>query len=90
MVFHFFNFGFIGVIIIAFTVGFIIYKLYYKFVFKDLNNKIGQIYYTLIIASVFNFISTSAQINIIWYSFIFLSIKIIDVIISSFHIKRSY
>lgn len=79
----FFNFGFIGVILFSFIVGFIIYKLYYKFVISNTKGNIGLIFYILIISSTFNFISTSAQINLLWYIFIFIVIKLLDVLITS-------
>lgn len=78
----FFNFGFLGVIIIAFIVGIIVRKLYYKFVIKRSVSDIGLIFYILIIPNVFNFISTSSQINILWFSGIFILIKLLDNLIS--------
>lgn len=79
----FFNFGYLGVIIAAFLVGIIAYKLYYKFVLSKKVNNIGLIFYILILTSIFNFVSTSAQINILWYLGVFAVIKLLDILISS-------
>ena len=82
----FYNFGFIGVIVVGFVTGLIVYKFYKQLVVsqKDkTDNNIGLIFFSIIIPSVFNLISTSYQINIIWYSIIFLLIKRIDNLIAN-------
>ncbi|GFZ79961.1 hypothetical protein GCM10010978_21450 [Compostibacillus humi] len=84
----FFNFGFIGVIIIAFLVGYIIYKLYNKFILTNKNYRTGIILYAFIIGSAFDFISTSEQIDLLWYIAVFTVIKILDMLISSFNSKK--
>ncbi|RHW39558.1 oligosaccharide repeat unit polymerase [Lysinibacillus yapensis] len=77
----FFNFGFIGVLIIGCLTGIIIYKMYQTFVIKNNNTSrynVGLIFYVLTIIAFYNVVATSAQIDIIWNIGVFIFIKILD------------
>lgn len=86
----FFNFGFFGVIIAAFFVGFIIYKLYYKFVLNHSKKYVGQIFYLLTVTSFFSFFSTRSQIDILWYIGMFVIIKLFDNLLFAIRRKNQY
>ncbi|SER70872.1 O-antigen polymerase [Psychrobacillus sp. OK032] len=76
----FFNFGWIGVIVMGLLTGYIIQKLYIKLVLerKTKDDFISVMFYSLIIQSVFNIFSTSPQAEIIWIVGIFLMIYFLD------------
>lgn len=76
----FFNFGWMGVIILGFLTGYIIQKMYTKLI-KERKNKddfLGVMFFALIIQSVFNIFSTSPQSKIIWVLGIFVLIYFLD------------
>lgn len=83
----FFNFSFIGVIIIGFITGMIIKKLYIGFVI-NYHSDYGLMIYILIFPKMFHVVSTSTQIDILWYLGIFVLIKLIDILISSIKRKK--
>lgn len=84
----FFNFGFIGVILFAFLTGVFVQRIYYRFILTEANSEIGKIFYVLIISSVFNIVSTSSQISILWYVNVFIMIKLMDILIFSLKNKQ--
>ncbi|MCG1010973.1 oligosaccharide repeat unit polymerase [Salinicoccus sp. ID82-1] len=73
----FYNFGFIGVILIAFVTGYIINKFYYKMVVNEFSDS-ALIFYIMTIVSAFNFLATSDQIEIVWYLITFIAIYFIN------------
>ncbi|MFC3420034.1 O-antigen polymerase [Salinicoccus hispanicus] len=73
----FYNFGFIGVILIAFVTGYLINKFYYKMVVNKFSDS-ALIFYIMIIVSAFNFLATSDQIEILWYFITFIAIYFIN------------
>lgn len=83
----YFNFGIIGVITFGFITGIFVRQVYKTLILKreQTNESFGVVVYAILIGSVFNIFSTSAQINIIWYGVTFLLIKYIDKI--KFRIK---
>ncbi|WP_227938650.1 O-antigen polymerase [Alkalihalobacillus deserti] len=77
----FFNFGWIGVILMGFLTGFIVRRVYSKFVVKKIENAggiMGLVFYVLIIQSVFSIFSTSAQAKILWVVGIFTLVYFLD------------
>lgn len=77
----FFNFHWIGVIMLATITGVIIRKLYNKILTADYNKKNSFwliLFYAFNIRHFFNVFSTSAQINIIWNVFVFVVIFVLD------------
>ncbi|MFD1385938.1 O-antigen polymerase [Oceanobacillus oncorhynchi subsp. oncorhynchi] len=77
----FLNFGFIGVLVVSFITGFIVYYMYSKLVLNN-KNDIFLIFYAMTIPSIFNIVSTSAQINLLWYVGVFIFIKLLDIILT--------
>lgn len=82
----FLNFGWFGVIILGFLTG-IVVKSFYKNVVIDSSESqssfLKLIIYSLIIVSLFDVFSTSAQIQILWTVLVFIAIFFIDFILTS-------
>ncbi len=82
----FLNFGWLGVIIMAFLTGILVKKFYYSAVLVKDDTKsgfLGLIIYSLLINSLFDVFATSAQIQILWILFILFLIYFIDFVLSS-------
>lgn len=78
----FFNFGWIGVVLMGFITGCIIRRLYVNLALeirKDTNEDfMGVFFYTLIIQSAFSIFTTSAQSKILWFVGIFVIMYFMD------------
>ncbi len=88
----FYNFSWLGVILMAFVTGWLIQWIYRKFVLERNRSKyglLGIVYYALIIQSVSNVFATSAQIRILWMMGVVAVIFGLEIMLTSIFREKS-